>query len=220
VPDLKGKVIGQNPPLGTRVPKWSKVHMLGYSGPPLPVGRTFNAEQLAQRSKQWEFVSHCTNVLQIQGDTYYFTVTLQQLGRLDCKLIAEDLRFATLSEPEQRSTEETERGFDHLGVSMLWVLGGFQAVYTLGQLVEGSAQLRGLKNEIGNVRKDFGRLREPFAKMRRQPKADDDFPFPYQGVRLNNSVCWAVSPNNLIARLYLSERLLKLFLAVEAHGKS
>jgi hypothetical protein len=208
-------VIGTNPPAGTVAPRGSTVNLLLHDGPVSTNVEPFDDRAIATRRQRWIGVSTAANLLSLQGRTWYFTVTIQQIGRLDCKLIEEDCRINSLSDVERRVAPETSREFDHMALASLWVLGAFQILYTLDKTMKRDrVRFKGLQNQIADVRRKFVRLRGPLAKGQGE---DGDFPFPHHAVRISGSSCWAVNPGTLISRIELSNQFLALLTAIAAH---
>ena len=73
----------------------------------------------------------------------------QALGRLDCKLVADDQQFLTLSEKDHEREDEIMRLNDRLTMSYLWVLGSYELVRTLDQ--RASTKPESLSTELREV---------------------------------------------------------------------
>ena len=208
-------VIGTIPAAGTVVPRGSAVGMLVHDGPIAVKPRPIAGLAVQQRRQRWIDVSTSANLMLLQEATWYFTTTIQQIGRLDCKLIEEDSRINALPDAEQRSPAETERGFDHMALGNLWVLGSFQILYTLDKTMKRKRiRFDGLQNRIDDVQGRFLRLRGPLAK--RESKVGD-YPFPFHAIRVLGSACWAVGPGTLISRIDLSDQFINLLAAIAVH---
>ena len=215
MPDKDDVVIGASPQAGTQVPKWSKFNLLLHKGPVLIQQKQFDQQGIARRLQQWINVSIAPNMMLLQGDSWYLTTTIQQMGRLDCKLIEEDARINALSDTERQSPAETASGFYHMTLGGLWVLGSFQILYTLDKMMKRKrVSFAGLHNTIKDVRGRFIRLRGPLAKGEGRV---GDFPFPHQAVRIAGSTCWAVGPGTLISRIDLSDDFINLLDAIAKH---
>jgi hypothetical protein len=201
-------IIGLDPPAGTQLLPGSPVSLLTHAGPLAFVPLEFSQEALEQRVQRWVDSSLSPTITRLHQHPHYFAVMIQQLARLDRRLIEDDMAYDAVPHDLKRSQAETAKSFEHLAISSLWVLGGFQLVYTMQkQIQRRGAAFVGIKGRVQTVKNEFNRLREPFAKGR--PNRGD-FPSPFHGVRAGGSVAWAVSTQKLVSRFELSEQLLSL----------
>ncbi len=136
----------------------------------------------------------------------------QQLGRLDCQLLAEDQRYMALSQDNRETIEEAIR-FDHqLTMSYLWVLGAYELVRTVDQRARDNLALLGSdqRDAITQVKQRFARLRVPLAKM--EPAAafrDTDTAIAYSALVRDHGIGWLIGSTG-ITRKELADDLLAL----------
>jgi hypothetical protein len=192
--------------------------MLLHKGPVPIVRIQATPEALSRRVERWIAASNSVTIMSLHRPPHFLPVLIQQLACIDRRLIENDVARQELSRETQRSPTETERAFEQLAMSSLWVLGGFQLVYIVEKRIDDrGAAFNGIKGHVRTVKLDFNRLREPFAKG--QPR-NGDFPSPFYGVTISGSTGWAVSQSKLVSRLELSEQLLALLEALASFTPS
>jgi hypothetical protein len=208
------RVIGVHPPSGTQVPPFTNVTMLTHRGPLPDTTPVFTREEIEVRRQRWATVSCWPAFYQLQGKSWYFTITIQQVGNIDAQLLTDDIRIAKLTAEDRALRENSTAEFDAFALASMWVLAGFQLVYTLERSARGVESMKGLGNKIAAVMRDFLKIRSPLAKRREEA---GNFPFPYSALRAGGSVCWAVNTSTVVSRLFLSNRLLELVETVAHH---
>jgi len=137
---------------------------------------------------------------------------LQGLGRLDCQLIAEDLRFLQLTQEARATIRESLRLTDHFTISYLWVLGAYELVRTLDQRCDPDVSLHGteLTHRVRSLKHRMERLRVPLAKMEPAKRYPGDSPIAYPGISSQFGVAWQLAANTFVSRRELSDALLQL----------
>lgn len=81
-----------------------------------------------ERNERWVNASHGLGRVEA-----LMVPTAQGLGILDCRLIAEDVRFEELSEPERGTIQESVLLTDRFTLSSLWVMGAYELVRTFDE---------------------------------------------------------------------------------------
>lgn len=162
------------------------------------------------RSENWTKVSH-----QIGGCSEpYFVKVVQQIGKLDVKLIFSGNTF--------QSQESRESGFaeldEHMMFSYLWVLAAYEFVRAFSQRVREDSSLlpTQLGSELKEVKENFERVRIPLAKLepaKRHQSTDSSIAWPVWNSR--HGAAWAVTDEVIISRLELSEKLLNFLLKID-----
>lgn len=142
-------------------------------------------------------------------------VQAQLLGRLDCRLVGESASLANLG-LSSNALAESIRGLaflDHLGMSYLWVLGGYELVRTMYERYAENRDLvtPELLEETRRVKEAFVRVRIPLAKWQAaHAHRDTDFAFAWPAYDTQRGVAWKVAPDVFVSRGELADRLLGL----------
>ncbi len=139
----------------------------------------------------------------------------QQLGRFDCLLAAESPSFIQSGTDVERATAFQ----DHLGLSYLWILGGYELIRTVDQRCRSNPSLISaeLSARARQVKKTFERVRIPLAKFEpANSHRDTDFTFAWPAYHPDRGIAWAVAPNTFISRSELAELLLGFLEALHA----
>jgi hypothetical protein len=138
---------------------------------------------------------------------------IQQLGRIDCQLIAEDHCFSQSSQDRRATIGESLKLTDRHTLSHLWVLGAYELVRTLDQRAQEQPTVVSseLRERIRDTKHLFARLRMPLAKMEpsRAHRATD-FRIAYPMLHDELGISWQVAPDIFISRRELSDALLSL----------
>mgnify|MGYP001554326093 CR=1 FL=1 len=201
-------VIGQHPPAGTNVPRGSSVDMILGTPNEMQNYKAFSSIELNIRLNKWIGLSMSPALLDAQGKSWFYTVTIQQLAYLDKRLIEFDQNLSKTS-PKQY---DQMANFEHLGLSAMWVTMGFQVLYVMKDNKIKKGAFSGIsKKVIEEAKKEFIKLRSPFAH---NTVNEDDFPFPYQGALVPGSAAWVVNDKKVISRLELADVLLKVLIKV------
>jgi len=151
----------------------------------------------------------------------FFAITIQNLGRLDSKLISEDARFCSLSLDGRSTIEESAKLTDQILYSYLWILGLYELVRTFdkrcGSLPEFLSVV--LKSKVKALKHKIERLRIPLAKMEPSERhKNTDYPIAYPAIHKELGVSWQVAKDIYISRRELSDETLSLF--EEINGSS
>jgi hypothetical protein len=132
----------------------------------------------------------------------------QQLGRFDCQLVAASPGFATCETIEMKMAFQ-----DHIGLSYLWVLGGYELVRTIDQRFRDAPSLASaeLRSQTSLVKRGFERARVPLAKFEPAHRhRDNDFGFAWPAYEPDRGVAWTVAQNTYVSRSELANSLLLL----------
>jgi len=144
---------------------------------------------------------------------------VQQLGKLDVRLIEADAVWTPRFVNEKLSEEDSASLHEHITLSYLWVLGAYEFVRTLCQRVEDDDPKTpaAVRNKITDVRNRFERVRVPLAKMEKSRRFRDvDGAVAYPGMRRGFGVAWRLNENTWISRRELSDALLEVLEARRA----
>ena len=137
---------------------------------------------------------------------------VQQLGRIDVRLIQADERWPDIFLDGPLSDEQSATLHEHITQSYLWVLGAYEFVRTLCDRVR--TDIAGTPEEVQNLllhtKRRFARVRVPLAKMEpASHHADEDGPIAYPGLKHGVGVAWQLNPSTVITRRDLSDALLE-----------
>lgn len=153
------------------------------------------------RYKRWVDASH--KFARIEP---FFTILIQNLGRVDSRLVWEDLAFLKLTEEQMGTIESSVALTDRTTLSYLWVLGSYEFVRTLAQRLAGLP----LHEEVVRVKHEFNRLRIPLAKFEAASRSRDDSPIAYPAINFQDGTAWQLGSETFITRLELSNQLLDM----------
>ncbi len=164
------------------------------------------------RLERWVSASHALASIE-----QFMIVPAQQLGRLDCKLLAESPSFINAGTDLERALAFQE----HLTLSYLWVLGGYELVRTMAQRYHEDPKLVSdeLARRTNRVKKDFERVRIPLAKF--EPSRSNrgiDSAIAWPAYHAEHGVAWQLAPNVFVSRRQLADGFLELLEAVRAAG--
>ncbi|QIC67475.1 hypothetical protein [Acinetobacter schindleri] len=167
-----------------------------------------------QRALRWTNVSHCLNKVD-----HFFVVTIQQLGRLDSRLVLLDSLMIRNNEFNQNFEHYIG---EHLMQSYLWVLGAYEAIRTLNDRDRSSyKEYSSYQDKIMKLKHTFERLRIPLAKFEpsKKHKATDNH-IAYPGFNSDNGAAWQVSCDQWITRRELSDRMIELFEEIDLGSRA
>lgn len=158
-----------------------------------------------QRAIRWINVSHC-----LSSVDHFFVITIQQLGRLDSRLVLMD---SLLIRNEEFNDEFTNYTNEHLMQSYLWVLGAYEVVRTINDKNRPSYEAySNYQENLKKLKHSFERLRVPLAKFEPSRKhMNTDSHIAYPGFNLDKGVTWQVSYDLWITRRELSDSMLEIF---------
>ena len=137
---------------------------------------------------------------------------VQQLGRLDARLIQADEIWPDRFFQKDLSYEDGSTLHEHITLSYLWVLGAYEFIRTLCARVEADDHEKtpeDVRDILFEAKRRFARVRMPLAKMQPASKfADEDGPIAYPGLKRDAGVAWQLNANTIVSRRELSDVLL------------
>lgn len=160
-----------------------------------------------ERYSRWRRASH--GLYQIEPE---LVQTVQMLGRIDAELIAKDDRYRAIPESANGTAEEWQEMAEHsVPMSYLWVLGTYEVVRTLDQMLDDVEKFP-VQQPSGSkqVKHAFERVRMPLAKLepaKRYRATDNRFAVP--ALILGRGLGWTVADNVSVARAELSTQFLE-----------
>jgi len=138
---------------------------------------------------------------------------VQQLGRLDVRLIQADATWPDRFFDRNRSYEDDTALHEHITLSYLWVLGAYEFLRTLCDRIQSDteektpAQVQAI---LLDAKRRFARVRIPLAKMEPASKySDEDSSIAYPGIKRGEGVAWQLNPSTIVTRRELSDVLLE-----------
>jgi hypothetical protein len=138
---------------------------------------------------------------------------VQQLGRIDARLIQADETWPDRFLDEALSYEDSSNLHEHITLSFLWVLGAYEFVRTLCDRIridDIEKTPEEVRNRLLHVKRQFARVRVPLAKMEPASQfADEDGPIAYPALKRGVGVAWQLNQNTVISRRELSDGLLE-----------
>ena len=138
---------------------------------------------------------------------------VQQLGRLDARLIQADEMWPDRFFQKNLSYENGSTLHEHITLSYLWVLGAYEFIRTLCDRVKMDDHEKTpeeIRNILLEAKRRFARVRVPLAKMEPASKfAAEDGPIAYPGLKQGAGVAWQLNPNTIVTRRELSDDLLQ-----------
>ena len=137
---------------------------------------------------------------------------VQQLGRLDVRLIQADEAWPDRFFREDMSYEDGTTLHEHITLSYLWVLGAYEFIRTLCDRVaaDGEQTSEDVRSVLLEAKRRFARIRVPLAKMEPAAKySDQDSPIAYPGLKAGVGVAWKLNANTVVSRRELSDALLE-----------
>jgi hypothetical protein len=140
----------------------------------------------------------------------WLLMSVQALGRLDAKLVAEDDRYVDLSDSQRIDLLEALRLMDRLTLSYLWVLGTYEMMRVFTTSRPYFEILSPVRTEMGQLFGRFERLRIPLAKMRPANKFPTDSPIAFAMLNEPQGISWRLSSDVYVTRRSLSDALLEL----------
>lgn len=166
---------------------------------------TFDAED---RETRWTKVS----IGMIRFEAQAMMPLVQQLGRLDVKLMQADLEWSRAVRDDEPGTPDYDALHGHITLSYLWILGAYEFVRTLSQKMEHGPQKVPLvvSAAFRSTKRRFARLRMPLAKMEpASAHSNEDNHIAYPGVHEEYGVAWHLNDTTLVSRRELSDDLLE-----------
>jgi hypothetical protein len=135
---------------------------------------------------------------------------VQGLGRFDCHLIHEDVRFSALNHEQSSSLRESRLLTDRVTLSYFWVLGAYELVRTLDQRWRTGATTLpdGFANRVAALKRRMERLRIPITKMETARRFPTDNPIAYPTISRGFGIAWHIAQDTYITRRELSDQLL------------
>ena len=138
---------------------------------------------------------------------------VQQLGRMDARLIQADETWPYRFFGKKLSYEDSTDLHEHITQSYLWVLGAYEFLRTLCDRVRSDAEEKTpeeVRNILLDTKRRFARVRMPLAKMEPASKySNEDGPIAYPGMKRGAGVAWQLNPNAIVTRRELSDALLE-----------
>jgi hypothetical protein len=107
---------------------------------------------------------------------------VQQLGRMDVRLIQADELWPARFAHNDRSYDEGTALHEHITLSYLWVLGAYEFIRTLCDRVKTDQEKtpEEVRNILLDAKRHFARVRMPLAKMEPASKfQNEDGPIAY-----------------------------------------
>jgi hypothetical protein len=161
---------------------------------------------LDERWARWLKASHGAG-----GVDPFFMPAIQGLGRLDCEILSEDLRFRTLDQKRRESVEESTLLTRRITLSYLWVIGSFENLRTMHERMEDNRDKfpDSVTQRANRAKKEFVKIRSPLTKMKPiNPHGEANSPIAYPALGPDLGVAWKIGPQTFISRLDLSNLFL------------
>lgn len=170
------------------------------------------------RYARWVSVSHGVDALE-PG----LAVFIQGLGKIDAKLVHDDVAFRALPQEARATFEESLRLTDRFTLSQLWVLGAYEATRTLHERARNAPKVltKRLGQRVLSTKKAFARVRVPLAKF--EPAGahrTTDFSIARPAMHRELGISWKVANRFFVPRRHLSDKLLALLGAIQQHQDS
>jgi hypothetical protein len=148
----------------------------------------------------------------------FMAPVVQGLGRFDCQLIQEDVRFTSLPQNQQTSPDESDLLMNRFTLSYFWVLAAYELVRTLDEYCRTGATSVPVQfhSRIATLKRRMERLRIPLAKMQTARRFSTDSPIAYPALSRDFGVAWQVAQETYITRRELSDALLELLTDLRA----
>ena len=161
------------------------------------------------------FQRWCTASLGRNRIEPHMIIPAQGLGRLDIRLRDNDSTFRSgVSDPAV-----AEAFMEHLTLSYLWVLGGYELIRSVDQRCSQNSTIvsPSLAGRVKEIKKAFERLRVPLAKFEpARAHQNTDLPIAWPAMSPSAGVAWRVSEATYVSRQELGEFLLGLLEAIHA----
>jgi len=138
---------------------------------------------------------------------------VQQLGRLDIRLIEADDWWAPRFASGTLTSEENSELHGHITLSYLWLLGAYEFIRTLCQRVRSDDPMTppDVRAKVQHTRNLFERVRIPLAKMEKSRRfGREDHATAYPGMHKSMGVAWKVNDVTWVSRRQLSDSLLEV----------
>lgn len=174
-----------------------------------------NAVVNEERFERWLKVS----IGLIRFDPFLMSL-VQSIGQMDANLCEADAALVEKYKLGGDATQEYELIQGHLTHSYLWILGAYEVVRTLTQLIKEKKSDDPIEvfDRFQATKTRFARLRIPLAKFE-AAKAHNktDFKIAYPGFNYDVGIAWQVSEDVVISRQELSDLFLETLEFMRAH---
>lgn len=139
---------------------------------------------------------------------------IQQIGRIDVRLIQADEKWTQRFGAGALSPNETSGVGEHITASQHWVLGAYEFIRTLCDRLNNDdieKTPEDVRQRAEEVKRKFARLRMPLAKMEPASKfSKEDWSAAKSGMLPGKGVSWKVNETTTISRIELSDALLEV----------
>jgi len=138
---------------------------------------------------------------------------LMGLAGLDCGLIRKEQTLISKFKAPIQSGLTSQEMTDHNTFSVLWVFGAYEVVRTIHQRLREHSDARVQQSKlcfrVGELKKQFERVRIPLAKLEPPARFPSDTGVAVSGVDFDRCATWFVTPNEHVTRRELSDALLE-----------
>ncbi len=136
---------------------------------------------------------------------------VQQLGRLDVRLILADATWIETTRKKNANPNDGDALHEHITQSYLWVLGAYEVVRTLWEMMkDGKDNVPAdVVDHFQRVKKRFARVRMPLAKMQPASGFSEDSHVAYPGLHQEYGVAWQLNGTTILSRRELSDAFLE-----------
>lgn len=158
------------------------------------------------RYAEWVRLSHRTARFET-----FMVVTVQGLGKLDAKLVAQDKAYLNLTDEQQNEFRVSIELTDRFISSYLWVLGAYELIRVIDQKCRADKSLISNPRIVSDAKAAFERIRIPLAKFESARRyRDTDSTVAYPSLDRVHGIAWQIAEDVYISRGELSERFLNL----------
>jgi hypothetical protein len=173
--------------------------------------RSASPEQV-ESTERWErWVKVSVGLVRFEQEMMW---GIQQIGRIDGRLIQADEQWAQRFAAGPVSADEQIALGEHITQSQHWVLGAYEFIRTLCERFNGDELEKtpeDVKQRAEEVKRKFARLRIPLAKLKPASKfSKADWPIAECGFLSGKGVAWKVNETTTISRIELSAALLEV----------
>lgn len=150
----------------------------------------------------------------------FLAQTVQALGKIDASLYEKDARYREIRARNDAAPGEWEQLTDSVTLAYLWVLGAYEVVRTIDQrLREGDPGNTGKDSQSKAVKRSFGRVRVPLAKLEAASgHKSTDTGFAYPTLNATHGLGWTVADGVVISRGELSTQFLEFLEGLPPNG--
>lgn len=139
---------------------------------------------------------------------------IQQIGRIDVRLIQADEEWTKRFATDALSPDETTAVGEHITACQHWILGAYEFIRTLcDRLNDDDIEKtpEDVRQRAEEVKHKFARLRMPLAKMEPASKfSKEDWSSAKPGRLPGKGMSWKVNETTAISRIELSDALLEV----------